>query len=73
MTTEEMTERGIQFSGHYTNNPPYSGNCTSQDSYLTMTGNCINNNTEIYWGSDPPPDGGYKESGTATLTVTGNN
>ena len=76
MTTEEMTERGIQFSGDYNNNPPYSGNCTSQDSYLTMAGNCINNNTEIYCvilGNVPPPNGGNTTSGTATLTVTGNN
>ena len=74
MTTEEMTERGIQFSGDYNNNPPYVDGCDIQRSYLTMAGNCINNNTEIYCvilGREPPPDGGNTTSNTATLTVTG--
>ena len=74
MTTEEMTERGIQFSGDYNNFHPYFFFCHIQDSYLTMAGNCINNNTEIYCvilGSEPPPDGGNATSDTATLTVTG--
>ena len=73
MTTEEMTERGIQFSGYYNHYPPYA-NCDFQYSYLTMAGNCINNNTEIYCvilGRYPPPDGGNTTSNTATLTVTG--
>ena len=74
MTTEEMTERGIQFSGYYNYYPPYVYGCYHQHSYLTMAGNCINNNTEIYCvilGSYPPPDGGNTTSDTATLTVTG--
>ncbi len=42
MITEEITERGIQFSGN--NN----GYCDYQYSVLTMAGNCINNNSIIY-------------------------
>ncbi len=74
MTTEEITERGIQISGYYNSNPPYSGFCDSQHSVLTMAGNCINNNSVIYCvilGSYPPPDGGNTTSNTVTLTVTG--
>ncbi len=73
MTTEEITERGIQFSGYYNNYPPYSY-CDIQYSVLTMAGNCINNNSLIYCvvlGYEPPPDGGNTTSNTVTLTVTG--
>ena len=51
MTTEEMTERGIQFSGYYNHYPPYVDGCDIQHSELTMAGNCINNNTVtvLYW------------------------
>ncbi len=68
MTTEERTERGIQFSGYYNYYPPYIY-CDYQDSYLTMAGNCINNNSIIYCvvlGYE-----GNTTSYTATLTVTG--
>ncbi len=73
MTTEEITERGIQFSGYYNNDPPYTI-CSGQQSYLTMAGNCINNDSVIYCvilGDGPPPDGGNTTSNTVTLTVTG--
>ena len=52
----------------------YVDGCDIQHSELTMAGNCINNNTEIYCiilGDEPPPDGGNATSDTATLTVTG--
>ena len=74
MTTEEITERGMYFSGYYNYYPPYYSDCFIQYSYLTMAGNCINNNTEIYCvilGDEPPPDGGNTTGNAVTLTVTG--
>ena len=46
INSNNITE-GISYSGNYNNNPPYT-NCASQDSYMTIVGDCGNNNTEIY-------------------------
>ena len=73
MSSEEIADRGISFYGYYNNYPPYQ-NCFSQDSYLTMDGNCLNNNSQIHCvvlGRDPPPVGGNTTSNTVTLTVEG--
>ena len=74
MTSEEIAERGINFSGNYNNYPPHEYKCVSQKSYLTMAGNCLNNNSNIYCvilGDTPPPNGGITTSNVATLTVQG--
>ena len=42
----DVTE-GITYTGDYNTNAPYTS-CTSQDSYMTIVGDCGNNNTEIY-------------------------
>ena len=47
MTNEMLHERGITFSGNYDFNIPYGG-CDSLESNMTITGNCLNNNTEIH-------------------------
>ena len=44
MTNEALNQRGITLSG---SNSPHYGNCELQ-SYMTITGNCFNNNTKIY-------------------------
>ena len=48
INSNDITE-GISFStsGNYNNNPRYA-RCASQDSYMTIVGDCGNNNTEIY-------------------------
>ena len=46
INSNNITE-GISYSGNYNNNPPYTS-CASQDSYMTIVGDCGNNNTEIY-------------------------
>ena len=74
MSSEEITDRGISFSGYYNYFSPYYYICFSQDSYLTMAGNCLNNNSQIHCvilGDEPPPLGGNTTSNTATLTVEG--
>ena len=75
MTNETLQERGIQFSGDYNENPPYYIYCDWQRSYMTIAGNCLNNNTEIYCvllGGLPPPGGGSETSPIANITVSGN-
>ena len=74
MTSGEIAERGISFGGFYNYYPQDFYYCYLQHSYLTMAGNCLNNNTQIYCvilGTEPPPDGGNTTSNTATLTVEG--
>ena len=69
MSSEEIVDRGISFSGYYNK---YL--CDLQYSYLTMAGNCLNNNSQIYCvvlGYYPPPNGGNSTSNTATLIVEG--
>ncbi len=73
MSCEEIADRGISFSGYYNHYPPYQY-CNSQDSYLTMAGNCLNNNSQIHCvvlGRYTPPSGGNTTSETAVLTVEG--
>ena len=48
MITEELETRGISFSGYYNHYPLYYFGCDIQQSHLNMTGNCLNNNTEVY-------------------------
>jgi len=48
MSTDELEERGISFSGLYNYGSIFSGLCTDQNSNLTIAGNCMNNNSEIY-------------------------
>ena len=71
MTSEEIAKRGMNFSGYYNYNPPYYYGCDTQYSYMTIAGNCLNNNSEIYCvivGREP---GGNRTSNTANLTVHG--
>ena len=73
ISSEELTTRGISFSGSYNHYPPYYQFCDIQHSYLYITGNCLNNNTEIQCmilGYAPP----YNDTSPArTLTVQGMN
>ena len=46
--TEELQTKGISFSGFYNHNSSYYDGCDIQYLYLYMTGNCLNNNTEVY-------------------------
>ena len=74
MTSEEIEDRGMSFSGYYNNYPPYYYYCDIQYSHMTIAGNCLNNNSEIYCvilGTYPPPDGGNTTSSVANLTVNG--
>ena len=74
MTAEEIEERGLSFSGDYNYNPPYYSFCNIQYSYMTVAGNCLNNNSEIYCvilGSYPPPLVGNATSPVADLTLNG--
>ena len=48
MTSAEIGKRGMNFSGYYNYNPPYYSFCNAQYSYMTVAGNCLNNNSEIY-------------------------
>ena len=48
ITSEELNASGISFSGYYNHYPPYTVGCDYHYSYLTMDGNCINNNTVVY-------------------------
>ena len=48
MTSAEIEKRGMNFSGYYNYNPPYYSFCNAQYSYMTIAGNCLNNNSEIY-------------------------
>ena len=74
MSLEEITRRKINIHYlFYSNSQPYS-DCDIQYSYLTLAGNCLNNNTQIYCvilGDMPPPLGGNTTSATANLTVIG--
>ena len=72
MSLEEITRRRIHID-YLFYSQPYSG-CHPQYSYLTLAGNCLNNNTQIYCvilGDMPPPLGGNTTSATANLTVIG--
>ena len=68
MSSEEIADRGIIFSGfvaHYSS-------CYFLDFYLTMAGNCLNNNSQIHCvilGDEA--HGSNATSNTATLTVEG--
>ena len=74
--SETLQERGIQiiqFGGDYNHYPPYNG-CDWQYSYMIITGNCLNNNTQIYCvilGRHPPSqfNGGNTTSPIANITV----
>ena len=73
MSLEEITRRRINIHNFFSNSQPYSS-CDIQYSYLTLAGNCLNNNTQIYCvilGDTPPPLGGNTTSATANLTVFG--
>ena len=48
MTNETLQDRGIEFGGYYNHHPPSYFDCDIQHSYMTIAGNCLNNNTEIY-------------------------
>ena len=77
VNAENITEKdkeviGVHFSGddNHENDYPYSGKCNDYSSYMTLPGNCLNNNTEIYCvilGRDF----GNKTSAMATLTLEG--
>ena len=73
ISSEELTMRGISVSGSYNHYPPYNQSCYGMYSYLSITGNCLNNNTEIQCmvlGSAPP----YNATRPArTLTLQGMN
>ena len=73
ISSEELATRGISFGGSYNHYPPYNQSCLYMSSYLYITGNCLNNNTEIQCmilGSAPP----YNDTSPArTLTVQGMN
>ena len=73
INSEELATRGISFGGSYNHYPPYNQSCLLMYSYLYITGNCLNNNTEIQCmilGSAPP----YNDTSPArTLTVQGMN
>ena len=63
ITDEELEARGID---NYTNNNWW---CNYKYSYLSVAGNCLNNNTGVYcliWG-----DIYYERSSTAELIVKG--
>ena len=77
VNTENMTETersgiGMNFSGDYNqvSDFPYSGECNYQHSYMTLPGNCLNNNSEIYCiiiGRSS----GFKKSDVANFKVEG--
>ena len=73
ISSEELATRGISFGGFYNDYPPYNQSCLILYSLLYITGNCLNNNTEIQCmilGSMPP----YNHTRPArTLTVQGIN
>ena len=73
ISSEELATRGISFNGYYNHHPPYNQSCDIQYSLLYITGNCLNNNTEIQCmvlGYAPP----YNDTLPArTLTVQGMN
>ena len=70
ISSEELATRGINYPPYY---PPYNQSCLFVCSHLYITGNCLNNNTEIQCmilGSAPP----YNDTSPAeTLTVQGMN
>ena len=77
MTFKEIEERGLKFSGYYNHYPAYYYvdvnyyDCDTQYSYMTIAGNCLNNNSEIYCvilGQAPERN---QTSTTAKLTVIG--
>ncbi len=70
MNSQEIADRGISFYGYYNHYPPYQG-CNIQDSYLTMGGNCLNNNSQIHCVVLGYYVGGNSASNAATLTVEG--
>ena len=72
MITEELETRRISFSGYYNHYPPYYDRCDIQHLYLYMTGNCLNNNSEVYCfilGNTTPYNA---TSSLAILKVQGN-
>ena len=70
ISSEELATRGISYPPYY---PPYNQSCLFVYSHLYITGNCLNNNTEIQCmvlGSAPP----YNNTSPAqTLTLQGMN
>ena len=73
ISSEELATRGISFGGSYNHYPPYNQSCLYMSSYLYITGNCLNNNTEIQCmvlGYAPPY---YDTRPARTLTVQGMN
>ena len=72
ISSKKLATRGISFGGDYNRYPPYQ-DCYRIFSLLYITGNCLNNNTEIQCmilGSMPP----YNVTRPArTLTVQGMN
>lgn len=74
MSTDELNNRGISFSGYYNYGSIYSGECTTQNSNLTMASNCMNDNSEIYcvvFGHREPPFGGMTKTESVKLIVEG--
>ena len=77
VNNENITEKdkeviGVHFScdNNHENDYLYSGECNLYSSYMTLPGNCLNNNTEIYCvilGRDYS----NKTSAVATLTLEG--
>ena len=74
MSTDELNNRGISFSGYYNYGSIYSGLCTTQNSNLTMASNCMNDKSEIYcvmFGRHGPPFGGMTKTESVKLIVEG--
>ena len=71
MSSEALQGRGIEQYGDH--GSPYDGSCDYLCSIMTITGNCLNNNTEVYCvilGSYPPPYGGNTTSPIAIIIVS---
>ena len=75
MSSGEIADRGISFTGNYNRFAPYEHGCEVQYSYMAMAGNCLNANSKIICvvpGTYPKkPEGGNTTSKTATFTVQG--
>ena len=75
ISSEELATRGISFDGYYNHYPPYNQSCLLfVYSHLYITGNCLNNNTEIQCmvlGSADPLNNDTRPA--QTLTVQGMN
>lgn len=72
MTSQEISNRGLNFNGTYNQHQLYGNySCSLQFSVLELDSSCVNNNSQIYCVIFGDSSEGNTTSNTSTITIQG--